>query len=119
MEIIKEYEYTMKKSKFIGYYYKVNDINEINDILNILKKEHKKARHIPYAYKIDNNIKKSDDKEPSNTAGGPILNIIEKKNLNNVLIVIVRYFGGIKLGAGGLIRSYSYTANMVTEKDAI
>ena len=118
MHIINEYTYTIKKSKFIGYYYEVNSLNEIENILKNIKKEHKKARHIPYAYKIDNIIKKSDDKEPGNTAGGPILNIIEKKDLNNVLIVIVRYFGGIKLGAGGLIRSYSYTANMVTEKDA-
>lgn len=118
MRIINEYTYIIKKSKFISYYYEVNDILEVENILSNLKKEHKKARHIPYAYKINNLIKKSDDKEPSNTAGGPILNIIEKKNLNNVLIVVIRYFGGIKLGAGGLIRSYSYAANMVTEKDA-
>ena len=58
-------------------------------------------------------IKKSDDKEPSQTAGSPILNIIEKRNLNHVLIVIIRYFGGIKLGAGGLIRAYSTAAKEV------
>lgn len=118
MQIINEYTLINKKSKFIAYYYHVDSLLEIENILKKLKKEHKKARHLPYAYKIDNNIKKSDDKEPSNTAGSPILNIIEKKNLNNVLIVIVRYFGGIKLGAGGLIRSYGTCANMVTEKDA-
>lgn len=118
MQIINEYTLINKKSKFIAYYYKVNTLEEINNILIDLKKEHKKAKHLPYAYKIDNNIKKSDDKEPANTAGSPILNIIEKKHLNNVLIVIVRYFGGIKLGAGGLIRSYGTCANLVTEKDA-
>ena len=80
---------------------------EVQTILDNLKKEHKKARHLPYAYKIGPQVKKSDDKEPSGTAGMPILNIIDRNNLNNVLIVVVRYFGGIKLGAGGLLRAYS------------
>ena len=105
MNYIKK-EIEIKKSKFISYYFEVNDIKEIQTFLDKLKKEHKKARHIPYAYKIDNYIKKNDDKEPSNTAGTPIYNIIEKKQLNHVLIVVVRYFGGIKLGAGGLFRAY-------------
>lgn len=100
----------IKKSKFISYYFEISNKDEIDEILTELKKEHRKARHLPYAYKFGNNIKKSDDKEPSNTAGGPILNIIEKNNLDNCLIVIVRYFGGIKLGAGGLIRAYSNSA---------
>lgn len=106
----------VKKSKFIAYQFNVATKNEIDEILKELKKEHRKARHLPYAYKFDNNIKKSDDKEPSNTAGGPILNIIEKNNLNNILIVIVRYFGGIKLGAGGLIRAYGNAAKEVINK---
>ncbi len=96
----------IKKSKFISYYFNVTDVNEINDILNKLKKEHKKAVHFPYAYKINNQEKKTDDKEPTNTAGLPIYNIIKQKKLNNVLIVVVRYFGGIKLGTGGLYRAY-------------
>ena len=62
---------------------------------------------------INLKAKKSDDKEPSNTAGLPIYNIIERNNLNNVFICVVRYFGGIKLGAGPLLRSYSHTANEV------
>ena len=103
----------IKKSKFIGYYYEVDSIDEVINILELLKKNNKKARHIPYAYKIDNQIKKSDDKEPSGTSGMPILNIIEKNNLNHVLIAVVRYFGGIKLGAGGLIRAYGNTAKEV------
>lgn len=117
LQLLNEIRLEIKKSKFIGLYYKVNSKAEIEEILKNLKKEHKKARHMPYAYKIDNIIKKSDDKEPSNTAGTPIYNIIEKNNLNNSLIVIIRYFGGIKLGAGGLIRAYGNTAKEVIKID--
>lgn len=116
MKLLNEYTYTIKKSKFIGLYYEVENINEVNEILDNLKKEHKKARHLPYAYKIGTQAKKSDDKEPSNTAGSPIYNMIERKNLDNVLIVIVRYFGGIKLGAGGLTRAYLEAAIKVIEE---
>ena len=117
MKLINTYTLEVKKSKFIAYYYNVSNENEIKEIINILKKEHKKARHIPYAYKIDNIIRKSDDKEPSNTAGTPIYNIIIKNDLNNTLICVVRYFGGIKLGAGLLTRSYLNSANEVIKKD--
>ena len=113
MKLINTYEEIIKKSRFISYYYEVNSVDEVDNILNDLKNEHKKARHLPYAYKIDNNIKKSDDKEPGGTAGLPIYTVIERNNLNNCLIVIVRYFGGIKLGAGGLTRSYSGATNNV------
>jgi len=108
---------TIKKSKFIAYQFKITSKEEIDEILSELKKEHRKARHLPYAYKYDNNIKKSDDKEPANTAGGPILNIIEKNGLNNILIVVVRYFGGIKLGAGGLIRAYGAAAKELIKEE--
>lgn len=110
MKLLNEYTLEIKKSKFVGYYYQVESIEEIEIILENLKKEHKKAKHFPYAYKINGQIKKSDDKEPSGTAGMPILNIIDRNDLNYTLIVIVRYFGGIKLGAGGLLRAYSNTA---------
>ncbi len=110
MKLLNEYTLEIKKSKFVGYYYQVESIEEIEIILENLKKEHKKAKHSPYAYKINGQIKKSDDKEPSGTAGMPILNIIDRNDLNYALIVIVRYFGGIKLGAGGLLRAYSNTA---------
>ena len=116
MKLLNTYTLEIKKSKFIAYYYEVDTKNEVLEILEKLKKEHKKARHIPYAYKIDNEIKKTDDKEPSGTSGMPILNIIEKNNLNHCLIAVVRYFGGIKLGAGGLIRAYSNTAKEVILK---
>lgn len=114
MRLVNSYTYEIKKSKFIGLYYEVSNIEEINEILNNIKIEHKKARHIPYAYKIGPLEKKTDDKEPSNTAGLPIYNIIKNKNLDNILLIVVRYFGGTKLGAGPLLRSYSYAANQAT-----
>ena len=114
MKLIKDSLVEIKKSKFIGLYYEVNSIEEVKEILDSLKKEHKKARHMPYAYKIGNTAKKTDDKEPSNTAGLPIYNIIERKQLNNCLVAVVRYFGGTKLGAGGLLRAYSEAANEAT-----
>lgn len=113
MKLINSYILEIKKSKFIAYYYEVVAKEEIDELLQIIKKEHKKARHIPYAYKIGNIIKKSDDKEPSNTAGTPIYNIIMQNNLDNVFICVVRYFGGIKLGAGLLTRSYLNSAKEV------
>ena len=116
MKLINTYTLEIKKSKFIAYYYEVNNKENINQILDYLKKEHKKARHIPYAYKIDNIMKKSDDKEPSNTAGTPIYNIIMQNELNNVFIAVVRYFGGTLLGAGLLTRSYLNSAKEVIKK---
>lgn len=116
MKLINTYTLEIKKSKFIAYYYEVSSKEEVDTIINSLWKDHKKARHIPYAYKIGNLIRKSDDKEPSNTAGTPIYNIIMKNNLNNVLICIVRYFGGIKLGTGLLTRSYLNSAIEVIKK---
>ena len=100
INLIKNNEIIIKKSKFLGFLYEISNLEEIKEILNNLKKEHKKATH-----------KYSDDGEPSSTAGKPIYNIIEKKNLNNILIVVIRYFGGIKLGAGGLFRAYSNCAS--------
>ena len=116
MKLLNTYTYEIKKSKFIAYYYEIHSKEEAETILENLKKEHKKARHIPYAYKIDNLVRKSDDKEPSNTAGTPIYNLIIKNELNNSLIAVVRYFGGIKLGAGGLTRAYLNTAKEVIKE---
>lgn len=97
----------LKKSKFITKLYKVNNLNDINDILNKIKNEYKDSTHICYAYILENQEKCFDDGEPSGTAGIPILNILKKNNLVNMLAVVIRYFGGIKLGAGGLVRAYS------------
>jgi len=103
-----------KKSKFIGYVFNVTSKEQVDDILKTLKKEHKKATHICYSYIINSDVvlaKACDDGEPSGTAGRPIYNVIEKKGLKNVLVVVVRYFGGIKLGAGGLVRMYTKCAS--------
>lgn len=107
-------ELVEKKSKFLGYVFNVKSAKEVESIINDLKKEHKKCTHICYAYNICENVvlaKAVDDGEPSGTAGKPIFNVIEKKNLKNVLVVVVRYFGGIKLGAGGLVRAYTKCAS--------
>ncbi len=115
MKLINKREFIIKKSKFIGLYYEVSNVDEVNKILESIKKEYKKAHHYPYAYKIGNDIKKSDDKEPSNTAGFPIYNIIIKNNLDNCLIVVIRFYGGIKLGVGPLTRAYFNTANSLLQ----
>lgn len=101
----------VKKSKFISCYYDLEDINEVKMILDELKKDHKHAKHIVYAYKFGNTAGKSDDKEPSGTAGLPLYNLLEMNNLNNKLLVVVRYFGGTKLGAGPLMRAYKESGN--------
>ena len=113
MKLINNFTYEIKKSKFIGYFYEIDTLEDIDKILGLVKKEHKKAKHFPYAYKYNNIAKKTDDKEPSGTCGTPILNVLERNNLNHNIIVIVRYFGGIKLGVGLLLRSYSKVANEV------
>lgn len=105
-----------KKSKFIAYYYQLDDIEEVKLILENLRKEHKKARHIVYAYRFSNTAGKSDDKEPSGTAGLPLYNLLEKNNLNNSLLAVVRYFGGTKLGAGPLARAYNKAGALTIKK---
>lgn len=99
-------EIIIKNSKFITYIYRLTN-NNINMYLDKIKSIHPKATHHTYAYIYNNKGYSSDDNEPSNTAGRPMLNVLEKENLNNVLVITVRYFGGIKLGAGGLIRAYT------------
>ena len=106
------YEYIINKSKFITKLFYIDDINNINRIIDNVKNEYKDATHYCYAYIIDSKCKANDDGEPSGTAGMPILNVLQKNNLNNILCIVIRYFGGIKLGAGGLVRAY---ANSVSE----
>lgn len=100
-------ELIINKSKFLTYVYKINSVECVMNNLTHLKKIHKDANHYCYAYSLKNIKKASDDGEPLHTAGLPILNVIENKKLDNVLVVVVRYFGGIKLGAGGLVRAYT------------
>ncbi len=97
----------IKNSKFITYFKHINNKEDVVNYLNYLKEEHPKATHYCYAYIIDEDKKSSDDGEPSGTAGRPMLKVLEEENLNHVLCVVVRYFGGIKLGAGGLLRAYT------------
>lgn len=111
MKLLNTITEEVKKSKFVGYMYEVESIEEVETILMQIKEEHKKARHIPYAYKLTNSAKKTDDKEPKNTAGMPIYTCLERNNLDNTLILIVRYFGGTKLGVGLLTRTYANVAN--------
>ena len=99
--------YIVNKSKFICYLYKVDNIEEINIYLDEIKNKYKDATHHCYAYILDNIKRFSDDNEPGGTAGMPILNVLENNDLNHILCIVVRYFGGIKLGAGGLVRAYT------------
>lgn len=111
-----ENEIIIKKSKFITKLYKIDDVNDIDNIINGLKKEYKKATHICYAYIINGQEKAIDDGEPSGTAGRPILNVLQKRKLNEIMIVVIRYFGGVKLGAGGLVRAYTKSAAEIIKK---
>lgn len=115
MKKLKSSNLEIKKSKFISIMYSIDSIEEIDSIINELKKEHKKARHIVYAYKFNNLEKNYADKEPSGTTRG-LIDIIHNKNLDKTLIVVIRYFGGILLGAGGLTRAYTkVVANLFIE----
>jgi len=113
------YQYEIKKSKFITLLYKVNTIEEVNEILLSVNKTYSDARHCCYGYKLGNIQKFSDDGEPGGTAGLPIMEVINKKNLDYILCIVVRYFGGIKLGAGGLVRAYSKAVNDAIEENEI
>ena len=114
-----EYEITIKNSKFIGIIIPINNKEDIKININNLKEEYKNANHYCYAFKLINDKGCSDDGEPNKTAGIPILNVIEGEDLINVLVVVIRYFGGIKLGPGGLIRAYSKTCKEVINKSSL
>lgn len=101
------YQYEIKKSKFITLLYPISSLEEVDSILQQVKISYKDATHCCFAYNFKNIQKFSDDGEPSGTAGLPIMEVLNKKELNNILCIVVRYFGGIKLGAGGLVRAYS------------
>lgn len=100
-------ELVIKNSRFITLLFPLNNKSNIIDILDNVKHQYPKATHYCYAYITSDTQKSSDDGEPSSTAGVPMLNVLLKKNIVNVLAVTVRYFGGIKLGAGGLVRAYT------------
>ena len=110
-------EIIIKNSRFITKLIKINNQNEINYYLEEAKKEYPKATHYCYAYRSNNHQKSSDDGEPGGTAGMPMLNILEKENIINVLAITIRYFGGIKLGAGGLVRAYAKSVREAIKED--
>jgi uncharacterized YigZ family protein len=112
-------EIVIKNSKFITIISKVYNENDVEETLDNIKKKYKDATHYCYAYIIDNIKRFSDDNEPSKTAGMPIMEVLSKNNLNYVLGVVVRYYGGIKLGAGGLIRAYANSIKEALNKGTI
>ncbi len=115
-------EYKDRGSKFIAYAYPVITIEECKQYLAELKKEHPKAVHYCFAYRLGlegNVFRANDDGEPSGTAGKPILGQIDSKQLTNILIVVVRYFGGTLLGTSGLINAYKTTAALALQTTPI
>lgn len=119
MQTIKENnidKYEVKQSKFITLLYKINNIDDVNKYLQEAKNNYKDATHYCYAYKLDSIQKFSDDGEPGGTAGLPIMEVLNKRDISNVLCIVVRYFGGIKLGASGLVRAYTKAVCNVIDK---
>lgn len=116
-------EVVEKKSKFIANVFYVESREEAEEKIKEVSKKYHDARHNCYSYRIvteDGILEKaSDDGEPSGTAGGPMLNILSKSNLGNVLVVVTRYFGGILLGTGGLVKAYSSACALGLEKAGI
>ena len=106
----------LKKSEFITELYRVFSVDEFNTILKDAKKRHPKATHICMAYRIQQFEKSNDDGEPSGTAGLPMLEVLRKQNIIDVCALVIRYYGGIQLGAGGLTRAYSGSVAQAIEK---
>lgn len=113
-------EIVEKKSKFIANIFYVESREEAENIIKEINKKYHDARHNCYAYRvIENEViieKSSDDGEPSGTAGAPMLNILSKNNYANILVIVTRYFGGILLGTGGLVKAYSSACALGLEK---
>lgn len=115
-------EFKDRGSRFIAYAYPIAGLSEFKEKLSVLKKEHHKAVHHCFAYRLGtdgNNFRVSDDNEPSGSAGRPILGQIDSKQLTNVLIIVVRYFGGTLLGVPGLINAYKTASALALEAAAI
>ena len=109
-------------SKFYGYAFPVSNEEEIKEKIELLKKQHYNARHWCYAWQLGKNYdhyRANDDGEPSNSAGMPIYGQLQSFNVTNILVVVVRYFGGTKLGVGGLIKAYKNGAKLALENSII
>jgi uncharacterized YigZ family protein len=114
--------YKEKNSKFFGYAFPISSEDEAKTILESLRKQHSSAGHCCYAFQIGTDqlyFRANDDGEPSNSAGMPIYGQIQSFDVTNVLVAVVRYFGGVKLGVGGLISAYKIAAQMVLEESEI
>ena len=115
-------EFRDRGSKFIAYAYPITDTDQFKKLLTVLKKEHPKANHHCFAYRLGldgNNFRVADDGEPSGSAGRPILGQIDSKELTNTLIIVVRYFGGTLLGIPGLINAYKTVAALALQAATI
>ena len=117
-------ETIIQKSRFITYLFPIHTVHEAEEYLTQIRKEHPKANHHCYAYHIESKDsvgihKANDDGEPSGTAGVPMLETLKKTSISHVLAVVVRYFGGIKLGSGGLIRAYGSAVSEAISKAQI
>ena len=114
----KEFEALLEveRSSFYAYLLPIHDEEEAKNIISETRKMHPKARHCCYAYILKNVQKSSDDGEPKGTAGRPLLELLHKYEVENVILLVVRYFGGIKLGAGRLLRTYVESGKMVLDK---
>ena len=112
-----EASFTEKRSEFIGYIAPVKTDEEAVNFINTIKAKHRKAKHNVYAYILrkDNISRYSDDGEPQGTAGVPVLDVLQKRGLTDVCVVVTRYFGGILLGGGGLVRAYSHAASLACD----
>lgn len=112
-------EQTIKKSRFVATIAPITSEVAANQVIDKVKASLPKATHHVYAYVLGNHneiTRQSDDGEPSGTAASPVLNVITNDNLHNVIIIVTRFFGGIKLGAGGLIRAYGSSASLVVNQ---
>ena len=112
-----EASFIEKCSEFIGYISPVSTSEEAVDFINGIKARHRKAKHNVYAYILrqDNISRYSDDGEPQGTAGMPVLEVLRKRGLTDICVVVTRYFGGILLGGGGLVRAYSHAASLACD----
>tara|TARA_B100001287_G_C22636764_1_gene507964 strand:+ start:331 stop:936 length:606 start_codon:yes stop_codon:yes gene_type:complete len=114
--------FSEKSSRFISYAYKVNNVSDVKSRLQNIKKVEKSANHYCYAYVLkhdQSDFRMNDDGEPSSTAGKQIYNVIKKFNLTNIIVIVVRYFGGTKLGISGLIRCYRSCATLAINNSKI
>lgn len=112
-------EFTERRSRFIGFLAPAETPEEAQAYIAALRKEHRDARHVCFAYRVGETAKFSDDGEPAGTAGQPLMQVLSHNELQNCVLAVVRYFGGILLGAGGLLRAYTHAGALAVEAASI